>query len=212
MVIGLWLDDAFERGLAAARWRIATAVLAVCAAILITAPFLAGYLLTPEQLLGGIRPATSEMRGLLAPLTIPLGLLMAGVALILARAASLKWRLAGLATVGVLAPVLFLVAARPTLLSMYPYEAFGQIIASRPGPVWLFGRRAPSLTFYASRSVALVADQAALHEDIGGGASGWLVVTREDWARLCSTDATVRNRHGQVTEEGGRMLLVWLGQ
>ena len=94
---------------------------------------------------------------------------------------------------------------------MYPYESFGRLIASRPAAVWLFGRRAPSLSFYASRTVESVAEQTALSADIGRGGRGWLVVTREDWAWLSTTDGAIRNRRGQVSAEGGRLILVRFG-
>jgi 4-amino-4-deoxy-L-arabinose transferase-like glycosyltransferase len=211
VVVGLWLDEAFvERDHERAPWRGVCALLGLCAAVLVAAPFVAGAWLTPQQLLGGLRPGTSDMRTLLAPLMLPLGGLLAGATLIVARANSVRWRVSALAIAGAVAPALLLVSARPTLLSMYPYEMFGTQIASRSGPVWLLARRAPSLTFYASRPVVSVADETALDTEMARARCGWLVMTREEWRGLAATNA-MRCGPSEVSAEGGRMVLVWVG-
>jgi hypothetical protein len=104
-------------------------------------------------------------------------------------------------------PVLILAAARPILTGMYPWEVFGRAIAARPGPVWLVGRRAPSLTFYAGRPVLTAPDLPTLEVEISRERAGWLALTHDDWARLSAPGGFTPGESALVAVRG-RMVLV----
>jgi hypothetical protein len=91
---------------------------------------------------------------------------------------------------------------------MYPWAAFGEEIATRPAPVWLLGRRAPSLTFYAGQEIFSALDRTALEADVGRADAGWLALTRDDWAQVSTTEV-MHGRHAEVIAARGRMVLVW---
>ena len=38
-----------------------------------------------------------------------------------------------------------------------------------------------------------------------------VVLTRDEWARLSTTDDAIRRRRGEVLADEGRMVLVWFG-
>jgi 4-amino-4-deoxy-L-arabinose transferase-like glycosyltransferase len=209
IMVGLLLDDDFDDQAAMARTSVRTALmLAVCAIVLAFAPLEAQHVLTPRQLLGGIRPADTDVGALIAPLTIPLECLAAAAVVVLILARSSRWRVGTIAAVGALAPVLALVAARPVLNTMYPWEAFGKVIASRPAPAWLVGRRAPSLTFYAGRVILFTPDVQALEAAVRQEHAGWVALTHEDWAQF-SASAGRDGKEATLVAERGRMALVW---
>ena len=209
IVIGLSLDEDFDDRAAMARAGIATAVLlGICAVILVAAPFAASHLVTTSQLLGALRPMTTNVADLLALETVPLGCLIGAASLAVVATSSPTWRVASLAAVGALAPVLILATARPVLMAMYPWDRFGKEIAARPGPVWMLHRRAPSLTFYAGRPIFAAPDRETLEAEVDRERAGWLAITREDWAELSMTGALMTKERALVTERG-RMVLVW---
>jgi hypothetical protein len=113
-------------------------------------------------------------------------------------------RILTMAVVGALVPVVALSSAAPTLREMYPWEALGNKVDSRYGPLWLMGRRAPSLTFYAHEPVHVAPDIDTLQREVHRQPHCWIVVTGDEWARL-SEDPSV---DGSVVESRGRMVLV----
>ena len=135
-----------------------------------------------------------------------LGLFLVVGALFVVLARSSTWRVVAISVVGALVPVVVLVSARPLLLDMYPWETFGRTIAARPAPVWLLGRRAPSLTFYSHHAVSLVPTVESLEAGLASQATAWVAFTREDWTRL-SPAGILAGKHGTVVAEGGRMVL-----
>jgi hypothetical protein len=208
ITIGLWLDEALEQPVTMRRaWIQTIALLGAGAAALISLPLWAGHLMTVRQLLGGARPLGSNVGALLAPAATPVGWLLALTAGLLAGVRVPKWRIAVVACAGALAPVLFLLTARPLLHDMYPWDALGRQVERSHGPVWLLGRRAPSLTFYARQAVWTASDRATLEAGISGTREGWLALTRDDWAELAATEV-VRDANGRVVAERGRMVLV----
>jgi 4-amino-4-deoxy-L-arabinose transferase-like glycosyltransferase len=208
ILIGLLLDEDFDNNTAMTRTAGRTALLlGVGAAMLIAAPFVAGHLLTTRQLLGGLRPPSIDVGTLLASVTIPLGCLSGIAAFGMLLTTSPKDRVAAIAVVGALVPVLILAAARPILTGMYPWEVFGRAIAARPGPVWLVGRRAPSLTFYAGRPVLTAPDLPTLEVEISRERAGWLALTHDDWARLSAPGGFTPGESALVAVRG-RMVLV----
>jgi 4-amino-4-deoxy-L-arabinose transferase-like glycosyltransferase len=211
IMIGLMVDEDFDSPrLTVSTARRTAVVLGLCALVLVAAPFGAGYFFTTDRLLGSIRPPTTDLRALLAPVAIPLGCLAGAAALVVVTTDSPKRRIAAIAAVGALAPILIIISARPVLSVMYPWEAFGKAIAARPAPVWLPGRRAPSLTFYAGRPVRCGPDFETLETEVRREPAGWLVVTRDEWARMSAANA-LDGRASTVVGERGRMVLVWFG-
>jgi 4-amino-4-deoxy-L-arabinose transferase-like glycosyltransferase len=209
IVIGLWLDEAFDGPVAPIHaWTQTIALLAATAVALLTLPLWAGRLITVTQLFGAVRPLTSDVGALLTPVAVPLGWLVALGVGVLAMMRSTKGRAATVATIGALVPIVVLVAGRPTLQAMYPWEDLGRQIVARPGHAWLLGRRAPSLTFYAKRTVVTAPDEPALERDIRNETHGWLALTHEDWAKLAATEA-LKGKDVTVVCERGRMVLVW---
>jgi hypothetical protein len=87
---------------------------------------------------------------------------------------------------------------------MYPWEAIGNRVEARYGPVWLMGRRAPSLTFYAHDDVHVAPNVPALERELLRQPHCWLVVTSEEWSQLSATLGV----EGSVTARQGRMVLV----
>ncbi len=209
IMIGLLLDEDFDSRGPMARTAHRTALLlGLCAAVLVAAPFGASHFLTVRQLLGGIRPVTTDVGALLAPVTIPLGCLAAVAALVVVLTNSPRGRVCAIATVGALAPILIVAVARPVLTAMYPWEVFGKAIAARPAPVWLLGRRAPSLTFYAGRPIFSSVNLDLLGTEIAREHAGWLAMTRDDWAQFADAEPLRTKEHTLVAERG-RMVLVW---
>jgi hypothetical protein len=185
-------------------------LLGLTAIALLAAPLAADRFFTARQLFGGARPPTSDLRTLLVPVTLPLGGFAALGALALLIADSPRRRVAVIAAVGALSPVLTLALARPALDAMYPWESFGRAISVRTAPVWLLGRRAPSLTFYAHEPVFTAPDLPALEADIDRERAGWLALTREEFSRL-SADPALARKGSALVAERGRMVLVWFG-
>ena len=208
VVVGLMLDDDFDDATAIARTARRTGLLlAICAAGLVISPLAVSRVLTTRKLLGGIRPSTTDVAALIGPVTISLGLFLVAGALFVVLARSSPWRVVAISVVGALVPVVVLVAARPLLFDMYPWETFGRAIAARPAPVWLLGRRAPSLTFYSHHAITLVPTVESLEAGLASQATAWVAFTREDWTRL-SPAGILAGKHGTVVAEGGRMVLV----
>jgi hypothetical protein len=176
-------------------------------AALLSAPVWAGALLTARQLLGAIRPEQSDVGALLTPIVIPLGALLAAAAASLLWIKRLSRRIVVVAALGGIAPILALVCAQPILHSMYPWEVLGAKIPPGHGRLWLVGRRAPSLTFYARRSVFTVPNADSLGTLMEHEREGWLALTRDDWTQLSRPGASTQV-HATVVAERGRMLLV----
>jgi len=207
IMIGLLLDEEFDRPTALRlAWLQTSALLGGAAAVLVSSPLWIGHVVTPK-LLGAVRPQPSVLEALMTAVTVPLGCLIAVGAGVLAITKTARSRMLAVVGVGALAPVVILVTARPLLQETYPLEALGRLIESDQGPVWLVGRRAPSLTFYARQPVDTAPDLPALENEIRRQHQGWLVLTREDWAQLAASD-TVRGTNSSVVAERGRMVLV----
>jgi 4-amino-4-deoxy-L-arabinose transferase-like glycosyltransferase len=209
VLIGLALDEDLDNRDAMASAGIVTAVLlGICAVVLVAAPFAAGHLVTTRRLLGAMRPVSTDVGALLALATVPLGGLIGAASLMIVATPSAKRRVASLAAVGAVAPILILATARPVLRAMYPWEEFGRAIAARPAPVWVLHRRAPSLTFYAGRPIVAAPDRDTLKAEVDREPFGWLALTREDWAEL-STSGALSAKEPTLVAERGRMVLVW---
>jgi 4-amino-4-deoxy-L-arabinose transferase-like glycosyltransferase/ketosteroid isomerase-like protein len=208
IVIGLWLDEEFDKPVATGRpWGQTIGLFAGVAALLTTVPFWLGYVVRTERLFGAIRPPTADLTSLLASVTIPLGLFFAlAVACLLAFKTPMR-RIAAIACVGALTPVVGLVVARPMLQAMYPWEDFGSRIEQDPGPAWLVSRRAPSLAFYARQPVVTLPDLSTLETEMLEAEEGWVVGAYDDWA-LLGTSLAVRHRRCTIVAARGRMVLV----
>jgi hypothetical protein len=142
-------------------------------------------------------------------LTVPLGIVLLIGAFALAIGRRTSWRTLTMALtmalIGAVTPVVALISAAPMLREMYPWEAIGRKVDVRYGPVWLMGRRAPSLTFYARGPVHLAADAETLEREIHRQPRCWLAVTNEEWTRLAEDLPDV---DGAIVERRGRMVLV----
>ena len=208
IVIGLWLDEEFESQPTTDRpWIQTSAVLGILAAALLSGRWWIGHLVTPRQLFGAFHPAASDVGTVLGPVTLALGCLTAATAIALAFTRKLGGRVAVVACLGAVAPVAGLIAAHSLLDSMYPWADLGRRIVPGHGHVWLLGRRAPSLTFYARQPVSTVRDPTMLAAEMLHEPEGWLALTREDWTLLSATDG-VRKTQTVVVAEHGRMMLV----
>lgn len=208
IVVGLWLDDMFdhppELRLA---WIQCASLFACLGIVLLTSPLWIGAVVHPRQLFGGNRPPESDTGALLAPMTMPMGWVLLAGATALTIGRQTTSRTLTTAVIGAIVPVVALIAAAPTLREMYPWEAIGKQVDGRYGPLWLMGRRAPSLTFYAHAPVRVAADAQTLEREIHRQPHCWLVVTREEWPRLSENLSDV---DGSIVERRGRMVLVRL--
>jgi 4-amino-4-deoxy-L-arabinose transferase-like glycosyltransferase len=208
VLIGLWLDDELDHAVPIRTvWMQTAILLGVVAMALMSAPLWAGHLLTARQLFGGMRPEQSDLRALLAPITLPLGCLVAAAAASVLAFRRPRRRILVVATLGASIPVLALLWAQPVLRSMYPWEVLGPEVQKDHGRLWLVGRRAPSLSFYARRSISTVSNEESLDGLVAHEREGWLVLTQEDWARFAATDAA-RRAHATLVDARGRMVLV----
>ena len=208
IVIALWLDDVWMQPEAMRRaWYQLAAVISGIAVVLLSASLWVGRLVTTRQLLGALRPQDSDVTGLLAPISMPLGLLLAFGVVVLVVVTGTRTRVAIVTSIGLLAPVLVLMTGRPLLQAIYPWDALGRHVQPGHGKVWLLARRAPSLTFYARQPVSTATDGAMLEAEIVGAHEGWLAVTREDCARL-SAKESIKKTSAEVVSENGRMVLV----
>jgi hypothetical protein len=209
VLIALWLDEQFDAAPVARRAaRISTtALLVVGTAVLIAGPLVVGYGLSAREVLGGVPSETADVIELLSPVTLPSGLLLAIASVVVMTNSSLRVRIGSLAAVGAIVPVLVLAGARPMLRAVYPWEAFGRVIASRPGPVWLVGYRAPSLTFYAGRRVQSVPNAESLGPALEHRVGAWLLLDRDTWSGTSGSEI-VRSLSTRVCATGGRMVLV----
>jgi len=209
VLIALWFDEQFDAAPVARRAsRVSTtALLAVGATVLIAGPLVVGHRLRARDVLGGVPSQTADVVELLSPVTLPSGLLVAIASVVVMTISSLRVRVGSLAAMGAIIPVLVLAGARPMLRAVYPWEAFGRVIASIPGPVWLVGYRAPSLTFYAGRRVQSVPNAESLRPALERGAGGWLLLDRDTWSGTSGSEI-VRGLTTRVCATGGRMVLV----
>jgi hypothetical protein len=205
VLIGLYLDDVVTRAVSrgAAAFRTAAAVLAALAGGLTLIPLLHGGSFRARDLFGGVPAAQSgdAMWALVAPLMIVFALGAIAVFTL-----PLRGRIAALATVGVAAPLALLLAAAPVLDDAYPWRRFGAHIATAPGPAWIQNYRAPSLTFYAGRSIAIVSDE-QLTELLARAEPGW-VVLGADWADKPTLAALIAEGRATVVDRTARLILV----
>ena len=205
VVVGLWLDDTFDQPRRMRRaWIQCGALLASLGFVLLTAHLWIDRLVEPRALFGGNRPSGADSGMLLMSFTVSMGCLLLVGAAALAFGSRPSARTLIVAVIGASIPVAALISAAPVLREMYPWEVVGKRVDARYGPLWLMGRRAPSLTFYARGPVRVVPDAQALEREIHGQPRGWLVVTREEWARLSGTFSA----RGSIIESRGRMVLV----
>ena len=208
IVIGVWLAEEFEKPHASERpWIQTTVVLGVLAAARLSARWWIGHLVTARQLFGAVHPEESDVSAVLAPVTLSLGCLTASTVIAVAITKTLARRVAVVACLGAIAPVVVIIAAHGLLDSMYPWADLGRRIVPGHGHVWLLGRRAPSLTFYARQEVATVQEPAILTADMLHESEGWVALTQEDWTLLSASEA-VRKTQSVVVAEHGRMVLV----
>ncbi len=205
IVIGLYLDEITgrERG---SRWsfRVTTVLLACMALALAATPWLLNRLFTARALLGGAPGQGVEPARLLAIAVWP-------SAILLALGAAAAWRLRGPArltsmlVVGTVLPFLFIVSACTLFRAAYPWERFGRQIRETPGPVWMVGPRAPSLTFYAARPVRRLTE-AEFAEHVPQMIEGWIIADRN---RLLSPGSQpLGNSRIEVVDDSGHMALV----
>jgi hypothetical protein len=123
VLVGLLLDEDFDRHTAMTTTaRRTAALLGLGTVALLAAPFVADQFLTMRQLLGAIRPLTDDLGTLLPAMTIPLASVTGITALALLIMRSPQRRVAAIAAVGALAPILVLAGSRPVLTAMYPWE------------------------------------------------------------------------------------------
>ena len=207
IVVGLWLDEQLDRPSEPRPRLQVLAVLGVLATALLSAPLWLGKVVSARQLFGAMRPQSADISGLVAPVTIALGCLMACSLVPFALTRRVKTHIAALACVGALAPVFVLAIARPLLHEMYPWDILGRAIAPGHGRAWVLARRAPSLTFYSQQQVTTVPDRATLAEHIVREPEGWIALTRDDWTVLSETPA-LKNVRMVVVAEHGRILVV----
>ena len=205
IVIGLHLDEITgrERGI---RWsfRVTTALLACMALALAAAPWLLDRLFTAHELLGGALGRGVEPARLLATAVWP-------SAIVLALGAVAVWRLHGsarptsLLVVGTVLPFVLIVSACTLLRTAYPWERFGRQIRETPGPVWMVGPRAPSLTFYAARPVRRLTE-AEFAEHVPQISEGWIIADK-NWL-FSPGSQPIGNSRIEVVDDSGRMALV----
>jgi len=207
ILVGLWLDDTLDCPAAGMGWLVPAATLGVVAATIISAPWWIDQALSMRQLFGGNRPQDTAIGALMMPLSIPLGGLLVVAAGTVGAARSPTVGTLTLAGVGVLAPTLVLVTAGPLLRDMFPWEVLAREIEPGDGPLWLVGRRAPSMTFYARRPVLVASDRAALTREVRAGHAAWFAVTRGDWATIVASEPDIIAR-SSVRATHGRMVLV----
>jgi 4-amino-4-deoxy-L-arabinose transferase-like glycosyltransferase len=208
IAIALAMDEDFDDPGAMRRFARWNAILiGAGAATVLAAPSVLGHTIGPRQLLGGAHPDVNDIATLITPIALPLGCLLAITAVALARARTAVIGIAALAGAGAIAPVILLIAARPELAAMYPWQSFGPHLAARPAPAWILARRAPSLTFYARQPIVVAADRGELQADVERAAAGWIVLTRDQWAELAATE-TVKRGHFAIAAETGRLVLV----
>jgi 4-amino-4-deoxy-L-arabinose transferase-like glycosyltransferase len=208
VLIGLWFDEELD----AARSSLSslaqsTVVLAIGATVLLLAPLVIGRFVTTRQLLGAIRPDSPDVGTFVAPITVPLGLAFAValVAVILLR--GLRGRVIGMAVAGACIPLMAVAYAQPILRNIYPWERLGARVETGHGGLWLVGRKAPSLTFYARQPVITLNTGADLEPLVERETEGWLAMSRQEWSVFATTAAAKRAR-AAVVAESGRMLLV----
>lgn len=206
IVIGLYLNEILERDVWS-RWsfRLTTALLASTALTIAAIPLLLNRLFTARELLGGAPAYGIEPANLLAGAVWP-------CAVLLALGAVAFWRLRGAARltsiviVGAALPMVFIVSAHTLLRAVYPWERFGRQIREMPGPVWMSGPRAPSLTFYAGRAVRRVTET-ELGEDFPRMSEGWIIADRKGLPDS-PTSPTFGNPRIEVVDDTGHMTLV----
>jgi 4-amino-4-deoxy-L-arabinose transferase-like glycosyltransferase len=207
ILIGLWLDDDIDASKPSRTgWIQTTTLLGVVATVLLSAPLWVGALVTARQLFGAVRPQQSDVAALLAPITFPLGGLFAAAAIALLWFKRPAGRVIAVATLGALAPVVLLFCGQPILRSMYPWEALSAKVEPGHGHIWLVGRRAPSLTFYAHQPVSTIASIESLERVVQWEHEGWIALTREDWAQFATTEPATE-AHATLVAEGGRIVL-----
>jgi hypothetical protein len=205
VAVGLWLDDEWEAPQILRRsWILCGSLLAGVGVALLTAHLWIGKIVQPRQVFGGNRPPGMDTGVVLMPVTVAMGclLLLGAITLSVSRRPALRTLTIGI--VGASVPVVALLSGAPMLREMYPWEAFGNRIEHRYGPVWLMGRRAPSLTFYAHEHVHVAPNVQALEREVRRQPHCWLVVTSEEWAQLSANLGV----DGAVVERQGRMVLV----
>jgi 4-amino-4-deoxy-L-arabinose transferase-like glycosyltransferase len=126
IVIGLWLDELFDRPDESWRPWIPIGVLLGLVGIgLVSAPRWIGRVVDARHLFGAARPRESDVAVLLGPVVIPLGcVVIAGAGCLLLRRIWL--RVIGVALVGALAPIVVQVTARQLLRDMYPWRCWAR--------------------------------------------------------------------------------------
>ncbi len=178
VLIGLHLDDVSTGRRPGRRAIVATAVtLLVIGVALAVAPLVVGRLIPVQAVIGGAAIDDPAMTRLLSLAVWPTA------AATIAGAVALWWvrgtrSLVAIAITGALLVPVLLLGARPLLSLAYPWNRIGLHTASEPGPLWLVGPRAPSLTFYAGRSVTRIAPDEVFRRPVCE-AGAWIVADAE---------------------------------
>jgi 4-amino-4-deoxy-L-arabinose transferase-like glycosyltransferase len=206
IVVALRLAAAFERTERASQSETVAAVTQLLVGLVLTAiPIAIAEGTNARVLLGGAPSRSSAFATSLWVVVLP-------AATVCVAAAAAVWftrrrvlRIAALTAAGFLLPLALLSGAAPLLGDIYPWRQFGRDLAGRPGSLWLYRYRAPSLTFYARRPVLEIVEEEQLQEVFAHG-SGWLVV--DD--RVLESIA-LHHSHTKVVSQRGRMRLLRVG-
>lgn len=208
VLIGLYLDEelAEPRHAVTTSFRMTSGTLTALALVLIIVPIFFPHAFRIRDLVGGVpgSQSTTLLVRAVAPMSMLL-LVSSGLVLLL----SLTQRVAALCVVGAVLPLVTLLAARPLLSDAYPWQRFGPVIASAPGPVWIHTYRAPSLTFYGKRPVQRIVGDEAVERLLDGRTAGWLVLERE-WLGHAELSRRLAARHARIVDRTDRLLLVRL--
>jgi len=174
IVIAMHLDDRLS---VAAPGRTAFHVtgflLLAVALALLAVPWTVGTVFKAREIVGGAPGSSADLFWLFGRAAWPSAAVL-GIGGLLSFVGTPTRRLIALGLVGAVWPLALFIGAQPLLALSYPWAHFGQELAGTSGQVWLIGPRAPSLTFYAGRSVARV-DPSQHDTNLRLESDGWIV-------------------------------------